>query len=354
MTEQIKPESQNLESLAVKANLSNAEREYFDKLKAELKEILGGKTLDDIERTQDLVLARRVNKKMGQILSFLKSKEVETKELIIKDAKNPFAEAFEDGGADAPEEIKYELNFEELADMNAKVYESCGLPEWAEDVRKAQEKLGKMSLEKLEIIKQEIKEGAIPIIMPGKRVMLETTLKQIKMLRPKFKNLNKEEELADESSLVGEHLNQLINERNELLVSDIPEKPYILLTRPTQKSEIRNKTVAQQIAALEALNENRTGESKIYAMNPHEYAATQTVRSELIFKRGEETDVELVQIKPMDFIGETWTRFVSLPVFSGAVPFGFWAQDDSRLVFVNFSVDAYARAGVRLSVRVVF
>jgi len=351
MTEQIKAETKNLETLAMKANLSNVEREYFDKLKAELLQILGGKTLEDIEKTQDLVLARKASKKMTEILNLLKTKEVETKGLIIEDAKNPLAEAFKDGGADAPETIDYELNFEELAEMNAAVYEDRGLDLWANEVKKAKENLGKMSLEKLEIIKREIKEGAIPIIMPGKRIQLATTLEQIKMLRPKFKKLN-EEEMAAESYLEWEHFKQLINTRNELLVSDIPDKPYILLTKPTQQSEIRNKMVEQQIAAIEALNENRTEESKIYAMNPHEYAATQTVRSELIFKRGEETDVELAQIKPMDFGGETWTRFVSLPVFSGAVPFGSWDQSVGRLFFDADAVNASAWAGVRLSVRV--
>ncbi|MBU1132549.1 hypothetical protein KKC32_04895 [Patescibacteria group bacterium] len=84
MTEQMKPENQNLETMAVKANLSNVEREYFEKLKAELLQIFGGKTLDDIERTQDLVLARKVHKKMGQILEFLKSKEINDEEMKEK------------------------------------------------------------------------------------------------------------------------------------------------------------------------------------------------------------------------------------------------------------------------------
>ncbi|MBU1132291.1 hypothetical protein KKC32_03550, partial [Patescibacteria group bacterium] len=111
--------------------LDNLERKYFDKLKAELKQILGGKMLEDIEKTQDLVLARKASKKMAEILEFLKTKEVETERLIIKDAKNPFAEAFKDGGVAAPETIDYELNFEELAEMNAAVYEDRGLDLWA-------------------------------------------------------------------------------------------------------------------------------------------------------------------------------------------------------------------------------
>ncbi|MBU1131727.1 hypothetical protein KKC32_00515, partial [Patescibacteria group bacterium] len=84
MTEKIKPDFQNLETMGVKANLSNVERKYFDKLKAELKQILGGKTLEDIERTQDLVLARKASKKMSQILEFLKSKEINDEEMKEK------------------------------------------------------------------------------------------------------------------------------------------------------------------------------------------------------------------------------------------------------------------------------
>ncbi|MBU1132183.1 hypothetical protein KKC32_02980 [Patescibacteria group bacterium] len=352
MTEQIKTGEQNLETMEVKANLSNVEREYFDKLKAELKQILGGKTLEDIEKTQDLVLARKASKKMAEILEFLKTKEVETERLIIKDAKNPFAEAFFDGGADAPETIDYELNFEELADMNAAVYEDRGLDLWAEEVKKAKENLGKMSLEKLEIVKREIKEGAIPSIMPGKRVMMETTLKQIKMLRPKFKSFNKEEELADESYLEWEHFKQLINTRNELLVSDVPEGSYILLTRPTQESELRGKTVNEQIEAIAALNANRTAENKIYAMNLHEYAAEQAMRSQMIMDQSEMAGEELSQVRPMDYGGATWTRFVSLPASSGVVPNGFWDRSAGQLHFGYGGVSAYGSAGVRLSVRV--
>ncbi|MBU1132548.1 hypothetical protein KKC32_04890 [Patescibacteria group bacterium] len=84
MTEKIKPENQNLETMAVKANLNKLEREYFDKLKAELLQILNGKTLEDIERTQDLVLARKASKKMAEILEFLKSKDIKDEEMKEK------------------------------------------------------------------------------------------------------------------------------------------------------------------------------------------------------------------------------------------------------------------------------
>ncbi|MBU1132187.1 hypothetical protein KKC32_03000 [Patescibacteria group bacterium] len=360
MTEQIKQGNQNLETLAVKANLSNIEREYFEKLKAELKQLLGGKTLEDIEKTQDLVLARKVSKKMSQILEFLKTKEVETKGLIIKDAKNPFAEAFKDGGVDAPETIDYELDFEELADMNAAVYENRGLLSWAEEVKRAKEKLGKMSLEKLEIIKQEIKEGAIPIIMPGKRVMLETTLDEIKKLTPRYKSEGAEIAEANESLLEWEYLKGLIESGNELLVSDIPDEPYILLTKPTQKSELRNKSVDEQKIAITELNENRTEENKMYAMNLHEYAAMQTVFAEEMIERSEDEDAELSKLNPLDFGFATWTRFVSLPAYTAPgsssvlVPFGDWDRLAGQLIFGVGNVYASDGAGVRLSVRVEF
>ncbi|MBU1132512.1 hypothetical protein KKC32_04705, partial [Patescibacteria group bacterium] len=267
------------------------------------------------------------------------------------DAKNPFAEAFKDGGVDAPETIDYELNFEELADMNAEVYETRGLHKWAEEVKKAKEKLGKMSLEKLEIVKREIKEGAIPIIMPGKRVMLETTLTQIKKLTPKYKERGLDITEASESSLEWVYLKELIESRNQVLVSDIPDEPYILLTKPTPKSELRDKSVKEQKIAIMELNKNRTEENKIYAMNLYEYAAVQAIFPEMTIKRSEDEDVELSKLSALDFRGSGWTRFVSLPVFFGCVASGDWPLHCAELHFDSGHLRASPYAGVRFSVR---
>ncbi|MBU1132186.1 hypothetical protein KKC32_02995 [Patescibacteria group bacterium] len=353
MTEQINIETENFETMAVKANLSNVEREYFDKLKAELKQILGGKTFEEIEKTQDLVLARKASKKMSEILNFLKTKEVETKGLIIKDAKNPFAEAFRDGGVDAPETIDYVLNFEELADMNAKVYETRGLQKWAEEVKKAKEKLGKMSIEQLEIIKQEIKEGSIPIIMPGKKIMMETTLEQIKKLRPIFKKENEEINLAKESNYSKQLTEKLLEIGNELLLCDIPDEPYILFTDPTQKPRFLNCTVEEQKNAITYLNANRTEGNKIYAMNLPEYAAMQTMFAEMVKKRSNEENVVFSQLRPLDCGRAFWTSFISLPVSAkGLIPVANWENLYSELFFsLADAVNPYPGAGVRLAER---
>jgi len=219
-------------------------------------------------------------------------------------------------------------------------------------VKKAKENLGKMSLEKLEIIKQEIKEGAIPIIMPGKRVMMETTLDEIKKLTPKYKEKGTEIKRRNESSLEWDYLKGLIENRNELLVSDIPDEPYILLTKPTQKSELRDKSVEEQKTAITELNENRAEENKMHAMNLHEYAAMQTVFSEELIERSDAGDVELSKLEPLDFDGGTWTRFVSLNTFSGFVPFGYWARNMHRFNFEHDFIDSSTSAGVRFSTRV--
>ncbi|MBU1132558.1 hypothetical protein KKC32_04940 [Patescibacteria group bacterium] len=120
MTEQIKSEAQNFESMAVKANLSNVEREYFEKLKAELKQILGGKTLEDIEKTQNLVLARKASGKMARILEFLKSKEINDEEMEERREKEKAYEellvwARDDfGREDAEEWIEKTFDLDEL------------------------------------------------------------------------------------------------------------------------------------------------------------------------------------------------------------------------------------------------
>ncbi|MBU1132025.1 hypothetical protein KKC32_02110 [Patescibacteria group bacterium] len=352
MTEQIKAETKNLESMAVNANLSNVEREYFDKLKAELKQILGGKTLEDIEKTQDLVLARRVAKKMAEILEFLKTKEVETERLIIKDAKNPFAEAFKDGGVDAPETIDYELNFEELADMNAEVYESRGVHEWAEEVKRAGEKLRKMSLEKLEFIKQETREGAIAVIMPGKKIQLGSEIEQIRNLSPKYTHEYSEE--LPEASIDFIPNVSVIMSAAQNSAGDIPEGPYILLTKPTQDSEFQEMSVRNQIRAVENVNQKRaiSNRPSLNIMNFYEYGAMQMLFSEMLIKRYEEDDVKLTQLVPLD--KDTYTRFIPERDISCRPVEGSWNGVDRVMLFsedssMDFPVPG---SGIRHALRI--
>ncbi|MBU1132239.1 pentapeptide repeat-containing protein [Patescibacteria group bacterium] len=272
--------------------------------------------------------------------------------IFVRNAKNPFREAFVDGGVVAPERKDAVWNLVEKCHEDMAVYQDCEIESWARNLAGRENKLRNLSAEKKRIIESEIAEGAIPIIMPGKRVQLETTIEQIKMLRPKFKNEDGVETLANESNLSWSHLKQLIAQRDALLVSGIPDGPYILLMKPTQKSELRGKTMGAQRAEIAAINENRSAERKIYAINLYEYAAAQTIRSKMIINRSEAGRTELSQVRPMDFDYKAYTRFVSLNVPGGLVPCGRWHSVQHKLDFD--SVNAVERGpflGVRLVLR---
>ena len=114
-------ETKNFESMAVKANLDNLERKYFEKLKAELMQILGGKTFEDIEKTQEIVLARRVHNKMAQILEFLKSKEINDEEMKEQAYKELLAWARDDVEKENPEEwLEQTFDLDELPRMKVR------------------------------------------------------------------------------------------------------------------------------------------------------------------------------------------------------------------------------------------
>jgi hypothetical protein len=274
-----------------------------------------------------------------------------TEVIFVRNAQNPFKEAFEAGGVESSERQDMVWNLVEQCKSQAQIYQGRGLPEWGRDISRMEERLRNLSPEKKQIMEAEINVGKIPIFMSGKQAMLRTTLAQMEKLTPK---LNEDGTVANESYLEWEDLKELIARRDEILVADIPDEPYILFTKPTQKSEFRSKTVEEQKAAIEALNINRTMENKIFAMNLHEYGAMQTIFSEMAFEESLLVyDVELEVYKPLDFSENTWTRFISLlPRFSGLVPFCSWYQYVRRLFFGSGNCVANAHAGVRLSVRV--
>jgi len=333
--------------------MSLGQRKKMDQLTAELQEISGGRSSEEIVASADPNLRRMYLAKLQEIKHYL---ETFSNEICVENAKNPFQEAFRDGGVEAPEQKTMEWNLVEQSGKDAEIYRDRGLTSWAESLSGLEEKLRNLSVEKRKIIEAEIAEGAIPIIMPGKQVQLETTVEEIKKLRPKFKiNEDGEITLAGESYLERDLLKNLIARRNELLVLDIPDEPYILLTKPTHESELRDKTVVEQKQAILDITAERTANNRapVYAMNLHEYVALQTVFSEMIKQRNTDENLELTQMRPLDFSGQTVTRVILRPLSSyGLVPTGYWNQNDSQLILDYDFVLADPVVGVRLSVRV--
>ena len=313
------------------------------------------------EREEQLRLSREARLREGGLLP-REGEKLPPETIFVRKAKNPFKEAFNDGGVNVPEIEAIQWNLVQQCNFEMEAYQERGLESWTRALTGLGNKLRNLSKEKKRIIKKAIKKGAIPIIMPGKRVMLETTLGDILDFNPKIKYKNKNVRMASWTYVKGDSLKEMIRNRNELLVSDIPDEPYIMLTRPTQRPELQQKTVDAQRAKIEAMNENRIGENKIYAMNLHEYAATQTIFTELVIQRSGYEDSELLKFEPLDSNGYVYTRFVSLPMipvpigygksgFYSAIPTGRFYEGGLR--FDCSGIGANYSDGVRLLERVI-
>jgi hypothetical protein len=276
--------------------------------------------------------------------------EVLGAKIRVENMPSPFAEVYTDNGLPVPEKETREIDLEAQVNEDLSAYRGCKLERWADNIEKSRSRLKHLSKEKKEIISKELQEGAIAIFMPGRDVMFSLTMEELtQKLKPFWKQSGAEQSVAD--SYLWEHIGELIKAKAKELVADVPEKPYILLTKPTQSPEERtkDKTVEDQNKELVKINKERRkkGKTPQYDMKPQEYVALQKFFTERACQSAGGTFNE---VEPLD--KDTWTRFIALPLSSGFVPAGRWASRDRRLRFGDDGALARREAGFRLSVRV--
>lgn len=245
----------------------------------------------------------------------------------VRDALNPYRQALLEGGIVASDPIVAEqrdmtVDLIQLIKQDQSSYQGAGLNEWARSLNNLESRLAALSPEKRGIIEQEIKDGAIPVFMPGKDIQFGLTLEQLtKQFKPLWIKDSQPQTVAD-TFLEWDHFINLIQTKAKELLADVPDKPYILFTKPTQ--------------------------APAYSMNPHEYAAVQKCFTERLPMMA---NGSLSTVDPLD--KNTWTRFIHLSLSSdGDVPDGYFNPDDRRLRF-NWgdAASADAKGGFRLSVR---
>ena len=166
--------------------------------------------------------------------------------------------------------------------------------------------------------------------MPGKDVQFGLTVERLtQQLKPLWIKDGQSQTVAA-TYLEWEHFKNLIQTKAKELLANVPDKSYILLTRPTQAPETRTcgKTTAQQLVELQAINQERKQQKRAdaYSMNPHEYVALQKRFTERLSIQAK---IPLSTINPLD--KNTWTRFIHLPLADGSVPYGSGGSGHRRL-----------------------
>jgi len=275
---------------------------------------------------------------------------------VVPDAVNPYREALLAGGIAPAEPATAEkkdiaIDLTRLLNEAIPAHRTAGREDWARALEAIRGDI-RMTPEKRRILEQEIGDGAIPILMPGKEAQLATTPEQyIKTFAPIW--IKDDAPQAQADAYLWEHTQTLIANRDPSLIAGIPERPYLMLIKPTQASEQRtcDKTVDQQKEEVKQINQERQrqGKAPLAPTKPAEYGALQQFATRAIQA---EAPTPLTTLQPLD--SATYARFIDVPVSSdGFVPSGNFNPDYRKLWFGwDYAGHGYSEGGVRLLVRV--
>jgi hypothetical protein len=281
-------------------------------------------------------------------------------EFVVSNAVNPFREAGLASGipdiensALVQEKENISVDLVKILKNDQKSYRSGNLTTWAYDISKVD--WSKLTPDKQKIIEKEIKDGALPVFTPGAAAQLFTTLEEYtKRLKPLYIKEGQPQKVWD-AEWWGYFLKLIENHASELFV-DVPDRPYLLLQKLTQRPEPRtcDKTVAQQLQEFAKIQKERREAFRVPAsiINPVEYGASQKRFTEQLSNIFDEYNYVPIELNPLD--SESWTRFPNLPLSPhGDVPGGFFNPKKDRLFWHgNEATEKGSECGFRYGVRV--
>lgn len=289
------------------------------------------------------------------------AKSVEKRELFsspeirVSGAKNPYHEALKEGGiADAtlnPETEDRTIDLQKILDESIALFQSSKLSDWENDIQKAD--INRLAPDKRALVEALVRQGwDVIAIMPGRDAQLKQLKDALIALKPLWIKDSAIQPYTN-NSYIWNYIGKLIHEKSKELTAEIPERPYILLTQPTQapRSETTNMTVKQQQAWL--ADEQKTNPD-FSAIAIGEYAVLQALFTSRIKKEAAHRAPSQI-LKTLDPLDRgTFTRFINLPVSpGGVVPGGYWDPDNRQMKFGRSDADNQNPGyGFRLSVRV--
>jgi len=285
---------------------------------------------------------------------FLALSEVFGAKIKVENMPSPFAEVYAYNDLPIPEKKTQRINLEKQLEEDCAAYRECGLASWAEDIEKWKPRLKKIIRENKRQIAREFQEGAIAIFIPGRAVQYANAVETLrKKLKPVWKENGKEKTVND-GYLTWDHLIAELEKIAKEKTVDIPEEPYLMLTKPTQRPELTSMTVDQQIEEIIERNKQRKKGNKPaeFVMMPTEYAVMQKLFTARGASLKNKTGKSIFgKLDPLD--GSFFIRFVNIPLSPrGFVVIGSWVPNDGLLDFDRgSSVNANYIGGVRFAVR---
>ncbi len=270
----------------------------------------------------------------------------------VSDAKNPYREALLEGGVPISDPHTAEQR-DVVVDLDALIGDSIaqarakGREAWAQAFEHVRQDI-RMTLDKRAAIEREIKQGAIAVLLPGRAAQQNMKGDLYASFIPTWINDSNTEKVN--AAYVWDYLAKLVNDKAPKLTNNVPERPYLMLIKPTQAPEGRthSKTVDEQKVEARAMQQERAaaGEPQAFPIKPSEYGATQETFTGIL--AGE----NLTKVNPLDSL--TWTRFIDLPLSSfGFVPCADFFPAGRQLRFGEDDVEGRdPKSGFRLVVRV--
>ena len=298
----------------------------------------------------DYLIARRED------LELVPTPETELS-FVVPNAVNPYREALLAGGISNTDPATVEkkevaVDLARMLEDAIPLHRSAGREDWARALEAIRGDI-RMTPEKRRILEQEIADGAIVIPMPGRDTQLATTSEQYQTtFTPIWIKDSTVQPQGD--AYLWDYIKELIDNRDPSLIAGIPERPYVMLIKPTQAPEARTckKTVDQQKAEVVKMNQERTtqGQAPVASAKPAEFGVVQQFFTHSV--QAEAPGGTLTTLQPLDSV--TYSRFIDLPVSAvGSVPSGCFGLGSRRLGFGEGGARwADPGGGVRLLVRV--
>lgn len=301
---------------------------------------LGSARIEDLQQLKSLI----------EKIKYVKDKkEIPLGDYLfsVSHAINPYYEVFKQNDIPDRKEITYEVNLRDVLESDRNFYLDSGLSEWADALPASIDQM-ELDSKSREIIEERLKQGAIPIFMPGAKVQRETLLKGLQNLKPTW--IRDGELQAVEETFIDDRLKSLITFQDTALVNNVPDEPYIMLVRPSQKLPT-GTTSQSQDEQLKKLAEFQKDDQYFQSILPQEYASLQalfTSRARLIF---DQQNKEIATLEPLDY--NIHTRFITmLPTAFNSGPVGAW-HPGGQLRFDYSSVGhKVSDIGFRVCVRV--
>jgi len=263
---------------------------------------------------------------------------------------NPFAEVYQSNKQSIPNREVTIIDLKKQLLEDTQVYNNCDLATWTDAIRNYMGKqLNKISAEKQKIIIQELRAGAIPIFMPGRIVQYENFYNTLRdSLIPVFISPGKKAQTMGASvELVAREFFDYIEQHQSV---DVPEKPYILLVKPTNHADIKDIPMQNMENAIRQENIKRKKKQKepVSQMMPMEYATMVKVFTERAVQMGFQS------IYPPGF--NAHTQFINRQVAAEDVILTGFFTDllGGNMNFFAGSSSGLESCNIRIVVRVLF